>query len=187
MTNEYLYRPGEEIPVEVVADSNGDVAREGLGVSLFGEGESMTQVELLENEEDRCIGVLTTEPSGLRDPDVVEGDFGAADSVGEATLALWHPVVWMPVADEYDPSVGDYVRAVNDGVVDVYTGPTAAGVDGAVTNRLGVDGDGNLENDSAGDIELNFGEDAFPFGTVFTTIAREWGVQGKVAVMKGVL
>jgi hypothetical protein len=187
MTNEYLYQPGDEVPVDVLADSNGDVAREGQGVSLTGEGESLTQVELVETEADRCVGVITTEPSGLEDPEALESDFAAGDSVGEATLALWHPVIWMPVDDGYTPSVADYVRVGDGGDVEAYTGPTATGLGGAVTNDLGVDGSGSLETDGANDIDLNFTEDAFPFGTVFTTIAREWGVQGKVAVMKGVL
>lgn len=182
-----LYSPGDEVPVDVIADSNGDVAREGQGVALVGEGESLTQVELVETESDRCVGVLTSEPSALEDPETTEADIASGNSAGQASLAIWEPVVWMDVDSGYSATVGDYVSVGDGGDIEAYQGPTATGLGGAVTNELGIDGSGNLETNNASDIDVNFTNDAFPFGFVFTTVAREWGVQGKVAVMKGVL
>lgn len=187
MTNELHYGPGEEVPVEVLADSSDDVAREGEGVALVGENESVPTVELVESTSDRCIGLLASDPAELDDPDNSESDYTSGDNVGRATLHLAHHVFWMPVDSGYSsPSVGDYVEVGDGGDVEAYTGPTTTGQDGAVTNTLGVDGSGSLENNSASDIDIDFTNDAFPFGMVFTTVAREWGVQGKVAVMRGV-
>lgn len=187
MTNDYLFQPGDEVPVEVLADSNGDVARDGQGVALTGEGESMSQVELVEAESDRCVGIIVDEPSVLEDPEVTEGDIAAGESAGEATLALWYPVVWMDVDSGYSPTVADYVSVGDGGDVEAYTGPTATGLGGAVDNNVGISADGSLQTDNGSDIDLDFTQDAFPFGFVFTTIAREWGAQGRVAVMKGIL
>jgi len=187
MSNEYIYTPGHEVTVEVQADSNGDVAREGDGVAAVDETESAVIVELVEAVSDRCVGLLKTDPVELDDPDNSASDYAAGDTVGLATLVLGEFVVWMKADDAYTASVGDYVEVGDGGDVEAYTGPTAAGQNGAVTNNLGVAGDGTIENDSANDIDLDFTAGAFPYGYVYTTIAREWGVQGKVAVIKGVM
>lgn len=185
--SEYIYTPGHEIPVEVLADSNGDVADEGQGVAVVGETESAVQVELVESVNDRCVGLLKDVPSKLADPDNSESDFASGDSAGMATLILGEFVVWMEVDSAYTPSVGDYVEVGDGGDIEAYTGPTATGLGGAVTNTLGVDGSGQIETNNGSDIDLDFTQDAFPYGYVFTTVAREWGVGNRTAVIKGVL
>lgn len=184
MTNEYVHTPGDEVPVEVVADSTDTVAREGQGVALVGENADAVEVELVEAVSDRCIGVLKDDPKDFEDPNITQADYTSGESAGMATLILHEVIVWMEEDDAYNATVGDYVEVGDGGDVEGYTGPTSVGQGGAVANNLGVAGDGTLQNDSAGDIDLDFTQDAFPYGMVFTTIAREWGVGGKVGVIK---
>lgn len=186
MANEYLHAPGAEVPVEVLADSAGDVADEGQAVALVGENADYTTVELVEAISDRAVGILKDQPADLEDPDTAESDIAAGASAGPATLILFVPVIWMEVDSGFTPTVGDYVEVGDGGDVEAYTGPTASGLGGAVTNTLGVSGAGQIETNNASDIDLDFTQDAFPFGMVFSTVASEWGVGGKVAVMRGV-
>lgn len=186
MTNQYHYSPGTEVPVEVLADSTGDVADEGQAVAVVGEGPDGPQVELVEQVSDRCVGILGNTPEDLRDPDTTESDISAGNSAGRAKLILGHHVLWMETDSGYSPSPGDYVEVGDGGDIESFTGPTATGLGGAVTNNLGVDGSGQLETDNGSDIDVDFTQDAFPYGMVFTTIAREWGVGGRTAVILGV-
>lgn len=183
---QYHYSPGTEVPVEVLADSTGDVADEGQGVAVIGEGPDGPQVDLVESVSDRCVGILANTPEDLRDPDTSESDISAGSTAGRAKLILGHHVLWMETDSAYSPSPGDYVEVGDGGDVQAYTGPTATGLGGAVTNNLGLDGSGQLETDNASDIDVDFTQDAFPYGMVFTTIAREWGVGGRTAVILGV-
>lgn len=191
MSSEMLHRPGEEIPVEVLADSADTVAREGEAVALVGETQHGVQVELVESESDRALGMLTQDADDFqKDSDTAQSDYSSGDSAGYATMALFYPVYWMKTDSGYDPSQSDYVKVGDGGDVEAYTGPTAAGQDGAVTNALGIDGNGNLENPTAGDIDIDFTSDAFPFGFVFTTLqSYSWAPSGtdRVAVVRGVL
>jgi len=179
---DYHYVPGYEIPVEVLADSNADVAREGKGVAVIGEGPDGPQVELQEGTSDAHIGLLKNEPEGLRDPDNSESDYSSGDSVGRATLILGVTVIWYPTDSGYSPSVGDLVEVGDGGDIEAYSGPTTSGVS-TVTNTVGIDANGNLENDGGSDIDISLGVDAFPDGMVLTTVAREWGVGGHTAVV----
>lgn len=183
-TADYLLTPGMEIPIEVLADSNGTVAREGDGVHLRGENSDAVEVELVESVSDRCVGLLADDPKDFEDPDVEQADFSSGDSAGMATLILGSPVVFMATDSGFSPSVGDFCEVGDGGDIEDYQGPTASGLGGAVTNNIGVDGSGNLETDNGSDIDLNFTGDAFPFGQVFSTIAREWGVGDRTAVIK---
>jgi hypothetical protein len=188
MTNEYVYSEGREVPVEVLADGTGTVAREGEGVALVGENADAVTVELVEAESDRAVGILTEDPRDFQmDEDAAQADYAAGDSAGMASTAILFPIVWVDTDGGYNPSVGDYAKMADGGDIEAFTGPTASGLGGAVTNNLGIDGNGNLETDNGGDIDVNFTQDAFPFGTVFTTIAREWGVGDRTGVIKGVL
>lgn len=182
MTNQYHYAPGEEVPVEVLADSTGDVANEGQGVAIVGEGPDGPQVELVEAVSDRCVGILGNTPEALRDPNTTESNISAGNSAGKAQLILAEHVVWMEVDSGYSPTVGDYVEVGDGGDVEAYTGPTATSV-GTLTNDLGHDANGVLETTAGSATDLDFTQDAFPFGMVFTTIARGWGVGGRIAVM----
>jgi len=179
---DYHYSPGFEIPVEVLADSNGDVARQGDGVAVIGEGPDGPQVELQEGTGDAHVGMLKNEPEFMRDPDNSESDVSSGNSAGQATLILGVHVIWYETDSGFSPSVGDYVEVGDGGDIEAYSGPTTTGV-GTLTNTLGIDGNGNLENDSGGDIDVSLGVDAFPDGMVLTTIAREWGVGGRTAVI----
>lgn len=183
---ELLFDTGTEVPVEVLADSTGDVATEGQGVALVGENESAVTVELVESVSDRCVGILKNDPSALHDPGTTESDIGSGSSAGMADVILAYPIFWMDADSGYSPTVTDYVQVGDGGDIESFTGPTASGLGGAVTNTLGVDGNGALETNAASDIDVDFTNDAFPFGMVFTTVAREWGVGGKTAVIKGV-
>lgn len=187
MTNDYVYTPGHEVPVEVVADSNGTVAREGEGVAITGENADAVEAELVEAESDRAVAILSTDPEDFNDDTVSQSDFSAGDSAGMASAAILYPIVWCNTDSGYSPTVGDYVKMGDGGDVEAFTGPTATGLGGAVTNTLGVDANGGLETDNGSDIDVDFTQDAFPFGMVFSTIAREWGVGSRTAVIKGVL
>ena len=185
---EYVYTPGHEVPVEVIADSNGNVASGGDGVAVVGESETGVQVRLVEAVSDRCVGLLKDTPEALRDPTTDESDIGAGQSAGKATLILGEFVVWMNPTDAYAASVGDYVQVAAGGQVEAFTGPTAA--QQAADNGLGITSGGQVVHDGttdAADIDLDFTQDAFPYGYVFTTIAREWGVGNRIAVIKGTL
>jgi hypothetical protein len=183
MATQYHYTPGHVVDVEVLADSNGDVADEGQGVAVVGEAPDGPQVELVEGTDAAFVGLLKNTPEDLRDRNSSEADFAAGDSVGRATVILGVHVLWMPTDDGYDPSPGDLVEVGDGGDIEAYGGPTTTGIDAAVTNDLGIDDNGTLENGSANDINIALGHDAFPDGSVFTTIAREWGVGGRTAVI----
>jgi len=189
MTNEYVYSEGRNVPVEVLADGNGTVAREGQGVALVGENADAVTVELVESESDRAVGILTEDPRDFQtDETASQSDYAAGDSAGIASAAILAPIVWLDAADAYAATVGDYVKMVDGGEVDAFTGPTA--VQAASDNGLGITSAGQIVHDGttdAADIDLDFTQDAFPFGMVFTTIAREWGVGERVGVIKEVL
>lgn len=186
MTNEYVFSTGHNVPVEVEADSAGTVAREGEAVHLKSEDSDAVQVELVEAVSDRAVAILTEDPKDFQDdPNAAQSDYSSGDSAGMASAAILYPIIWMDTDSGYTPSVGDYVEVGDGGDIEAYTGPTASSVS-TLTNTLGVDGSGNLEHDGGSDIDIDFTSDAFPYGTVFTSVAREWGVGDKTGVIKGV-
>jgi len=183
MPNQYHYTPGYEVDVEVLADSNGDVADVGQGVAVVGEGPDGPQVELVEGTDAAFVGLLKNTPEDLRNPNNSESDFAAGDSVGRATLILGVYVLWMETDSGYSPTPGDLVEVGDGGDVEAYSGPTVTGLGASVNNNLGISASGELETNNGSDIDIDLGHDAFPDGTVFTTIAREWGVGGRTAVI----
>jgi len=172
---------GTPVPVEVEANASGNVAQRGDMVQVVDESDGVPVVRLTETRGEG-VGILT------RDPDDYDSgtNYATGDSAGRTELELVAPVYWVePDAAYAAPSVGDRVTSAPGGGVDVVDGAVAAGQDGAVTNALGVAGDGTLENASAGDIEVDLG-DVFAWGTVIMTNASDFGHGGKIAVAKGV-
>lgn len=180
-----MFFPGHEIPVEVLADSAGTLALEGDGVALVGENADAVTVELQEATSDVHVGILKDDPEDwARDNSLTQSDFSSGDSGGMATVALGVPVAWYLTDSGYTPTVGDLVEVGDGGDIEAYSGPTTSSV-GTLTNTLGIDGSGNLENDGGSDIDVNLGIDAFPDGIVLSSIARQWGVGDRTAVIKG--
>jgi hypothetical protein len=161
------YFPGDTVPVEVVANAAGTVATRGKGVEITGETDDLTQVRLGASTEGHGVGFLSEDPSDFSGS---QADYNAGDSAGRASLVLLKPVVILSPATGYTPEVADDVRFDGNGDLVEATGLTAAGQGGAVTNTLGVDGNGNLETDNGSDIEVPLRE-GLPFGEVFRTLA----------------
>lgn len=179
-------QPGDTVPVLVEADSSGDVAQEGDAVHLKGEDADAVIVELVESVSDRAVGMLVEDPEDMRrDTSLTNSDFSSDEEAGMAEMMLAYPVWWMATDSGYTPSVSDYVEVGDGGDIESYTGPTATGVS-TLTNTLGIDNNGGLEEDSNTGIDVDFTNDAFPFGLVFTAIARQWGVGDRTGVLVGV-
>lgn len=174
--NVVRYAPGDVVPVEVLADSNGDAGTQGLGVELVGETPEFTQVELVESAN-QAIGVLAEDPEGFDS----STSYSSGDVVGPADLILARPVYLLETASGYTASVGDEVSFGDGGQIDNEGGVTATGQGGAVTNNLGVDGSGNLETDNASDLEVLI-TGGIPFGEVFRTLADDFDQSAKVHV-----
>lgn len=169
--------PGERVEVHVVADANGDVAVRGDGVELAGEDAEYTQVQQTQATEGYGVGMLLNEPEDY-DENV---SYSSGEVVGQATLFLTCPVIYVTPADSYTASVGDQVAWADAGQVVQQAGVTATGLGGAVTNTLGVDGNGNLETNASSDIDVSI-RDGLPYGEVFSTVTKEFGPGQKVQV-----
>lgn len=180
MGSRYIkHEPGDEVPVEVEADTNGDMATAGDLVQVRGENTEFTTVEQNDAADGKAIGMLATDG---RDYDS-STSYSSGDSAGEATLYLFHPVLWLdPTSGYSSPSAGDLVQEADAGDVQAYTGATATSV-GTLTNTLGHDGSGVLETDAGSDTDVNLA-DAVPFGQVFSTRVRSLHVGDRVAVVK---
>jgi hypothetical protein len=174
--NVIRYAPGDVVSVEVLADSNGDAATQGLGVELVGETPEFTQVELVESAN-QAIGVLAEDPEGYDS----STSYSSGNVVGPADLILTRPVFLLETTSGYTATVGDEVSFADGGQIAKETGVTSSGQDGTVTNNLGVDGSGNLENASASDHDVLI-TGGIPFGVVFRTLADDFDQASKVAV-----
>lgn len=179
MGSRYIqHRPGDEVPVEVIADANGDVAEAGDLVQVRGENDSFTTVEQNDAADGKAVGMLKTDGSDYDSSNT----YSAGTSVGEATLYLFHPVLWLDPASGYSsPAAGDLVQEADAGDIEAYTGATATSVS-TLTNSLGHNG-GTLETDAASNTDVNLA-DAVPFGQVFSTRVRSLHVGDRVAVVK---
>lgn len=171
---------GSPVPVNLKADGSGNVATRGQGVEVVGVQDGIPQVQLT-TARGTGVGILTRTPDAYDDTKSYAND----EVVGDTELELVVPVYWVEPTTGYSgsESVGDRVIFASGGQVEAHTGPVSTGVDGAVTNALGVDGSGNLENASASDIELAV-RDAVPFGEVIMTAATDFGHGSKIAVAK---
>lgn len=179
MSGRYLqHEPGEEVPVEVVADGSGNVAGAGDLVQVAGENAEFTEVELNGASDGKAIGMLQNDGADYTGSDA---DYTAGDRAGTSTLYLFHPVLYLDPGG-YAATAGDLVQEATSGQVAAYTGATSTGVT-TLTNSLGVDANGVMENDTAGDLEVNLA-DAVPFGQVFSTRVRSLHVGDRVAVVK---
>lgn len=166
---DFIYTPGDVVTVEVETDTNGHVALEGDAVELVGENNRLPVVEET-SEKAADIGVLASDPEDF----TAQSDHSAGDNVGKADLIIAKHVIPVTADSGYTPSIGDYVTAGDGGDFEQVTGPTATGLGGAVTNNLGVDGNGNLETDNGSDIELDI-TDGIPTGVVFDPNPANFG------------
>ena len=129
--------PGRDIPVEVVADPDGNVAEYGHGVELAGENADHVEVQEV-TAPGTGIGQLATHPEEELDAPA------AGDSAGTATLHAWYPVfVSFPVADIDAATAGIQELSVNDpvmfadgGEVTIYDGAQADAPWGRVFRTL---------------------------------------------------
>lgn len=127
MTGDVIeHTPGARVPVEVVANANGNVATRGLGVAVAGENEDMAQAELTDTVGTGAYTLLT-------DPDEFTGDnadYAAGDSAGTATAVggSGHELWLSPIGGDFDPSttgtdsaaIGDEVEFAAGGQVQQY-------------------------------------------------------------------
>lgn len=166
-SDDFYAVPGDTYTVEVETDPNGTVATEGDAVELVGEHNRNPLVEQV-NSRANDIGVLAEDPEDFTS----QSDHSAGDKVGKATMIIAKVVIPATADSGYTPSIGDYVTALDGGGYSAITGPNTTGVT-TLTNSLGVDANGNLENDSGSDIELDI-TDGFPTGIVFDTAIPEF-------------
>jgi len=83
-----LYDPGEQVDVDVIADSGGALAGRGDPVEIAGEDAGRTQVKLVENDG-AGIGALQHE-NDLDDA----ADVAAGELAGKSTVLASGPVDW---------------------------------------------------------------------------------------------
>lgn len=106
------FDPGEEIPVRLKADGDGDVAERGDPVELVDETEGVTRVQLV-NTDGEGIGSLAREPQEY-DPD---NAYGNDEEVGSATVLAEGPVDWYDQSDTGAAlTPGDLAVLTTDGV-----------------------------------------------------------------------
>lgn len=112
MTAKIEYEPGERVPVQVVANSNGDIPKVGEGVAIVGEDEDMRQVERVSAAGEADLVMFTdplqhaiAEARAVNDPLPTAADYSAGDIVGRATGISGSGLeLWLPFADDFDPS-----------------------------------------------------------------------------------
>lgn len=120
----YKYQPGASVTVEITANSNGNVALRGDGVTLTGENSKHTEASLTASAGTGA-GFLADTPEEYTGS---QSDYSAGDSAGVATLEVRKPVAVLPVADDFDPdatgtqtpSVGEEVQWASGGVIQLY-------------------------------------------------------------------
>lgn len=176
------YEPGRRVDVEAVADSGGHAPQRGDLVQVAGENAGHTEVELVQGSDGKAVAILTGTPPDFDSAD--NGSYSDNASVGVIGAYLVKPVINVVPTSGYSPTAGDVVQATagsNRGRVEESTGLTTAGQDGTVTNNVGVDGNGNLENASASDIDVAIRQ-ALPLGEVFSTVAREFNQGDAIGV-----
>jgi hypothetical protein len=105
-----LYDPGEQVDVDVVADSAGNVAGRGDPVELVGEDGGRTQVQLVENDGEG-IGALQHD-NHLED----EADVAAGEAAGKATVLAKGPIDWYDESEGENLAVDDVVVLTSDGI-----------------------------------------------------------------------
>lgn len=142
MTGDLIeYEPGARVPVEVVANTNGNVAVRGQGVALSGENENYTEVGLVATAGSG-VGILIEDPEDFTGS---QGDYAAGDSAGVATMQLWMPVQLVPIAADWDPNatgtqtpaVGDEVMFGTGGTAIIYASADASSPYGVVFRTIG--------------------------------------------------
>jgi hypothetical protein len=115
------YLPGDEVEVEIVADSGDAVATKGDLVEINGENEAHVEVVGIQSQGNESIGVLQTVPRELAKDDVSASDLTSGDSAGTAVLRLTKPIYNLNVDSGYTASVGDLVQETTGGV-EAYAG-----------------------------------------------------------------
>lgn len=112
-----LYTPGARIPVQVVADPNGNVAERGQIVEIAGETRDGVEVQLT-TADGSGIGHLKRNP-GEYDADET---YAAGDGVGDSTLLLRHYIDWFETGDLATLAPGDRVVSAAGGGVRAFDG-----------------------------------------------------------------
>jgi hypothetical protein len=111
--SEYLYTPGEEIPVEAVDDGNGLPSLEDV-VEVVGETEQGVQVAPIASQGTEGIGVVT-QLSSDEQGNVVAGD---------ATIIAAKPILALNESTDGSVSAGDEVQEDAGGGVVGFDGAT---------------------------------------------------------------
>lgn len=110
------FNPGQAVPVELVANSEGEIADRGDVVELVGESGGRTQVALCETRGEG-VGHLHRRPKDYdEDDDYEEGDAAGVES---ATIYVDGPVDWFNPVDDYEAEVDDLV-VFDDGGIDAF-------------------------------------------------------------------
>jgi len=155
------------------------MATAGDLVQIRGENDQFTTVEQNDAADGQAIGMLKTDGADYDS----STSYSSGDSAGEASLYLFHPVLYLDPASGYSsPSAADLVQEADAGDVEAYTGATATSV-GTLTNTLGHDGSGTLETNAGSDTDVDLA-DGVPLGQVFSTRVRSLHVGDRVAVAK---
>ncbi len=111
-----LYEPGKEVDVEVVANSDGEVAERGDVVDVVGESTGRTQVEK-KNSAGPSAGTLKKTPTDFDEDET----YAQGDSAGTSAVFLGGPVDWYEEADAENLSPGDgYVIINPDGELEAF-------------------------------------------------------------------
>lgn len=135
------YKPGDDLPVEVVADPSGYVAEKGDPVELVGENAGYTLVQALQSAGN-FVGQLTDKPDEKNDL----GDAPApGTNAGVSNLVVGHIIALAYPAADVDPTndaavspleVDDLVQFGPDGVIRYDSATATAEPDGRVFRTL---------------------------------------------------
>lgn len=147
------FTPGDRIPVEVLADEQGNVPHRAQGVSFVGENRDMAQVELVSAVGDADAVLLVAPREMLTDGTTT---YSAGESVGVGSVIGGSGLhLWLPYASDFDPAT-----------------------QGGGSPAIGDD----VEFNTNGDIQMFAGNAPFPFGRVVGTGGKDFFNKGVVQV-----
>ena len=108
------FEPGQQVPVRIVADADGEVPERGDPVQLAGEDGGHTEVEALADDGEG-IGALQRGGGDDYDDEETE-DLEEGDVLGSGTVLTNGPIDWYDESDGEDLAVDDLVVLTSDGV-----------------------------------------------------------------------
>lgn len=111
-----FYEPGREVDVEVVANSDGEVAGRGDIVDVVGEENGRTQVEKRNTADGTTAGHLKRIPTDYDEDD----DYTEGDSAGTSAVFVDGPIDWFEEADAEDLEPADHVVLNADGYLEEF-------------------------------------------------------------------